>query len=80
MGNILGYPALSSSDLVLMDVDAERLRTSKLVAEQVAATLGATPTITATTDRTETVGLCHSVPLTARDLCEDIGVPLDEVR
>ncbi len=173
LGDILGYPALSSSDLVLMDIDAERLRTSKLVAEQVATTLGATPTITATTDRTEavkgadfvitmiqvggyrpstvvdfeipakyglqqtiadtlgiggimralrtipvlldlaadmergcpdalhinysnpmamncwalnrgsdikTVGLCHSVPLTARDLCEDIGVPLDEVR
>ena len=26
-----------------------------------------------------TVGLCHSVPLTAKDLCNDIGVPVDEV-
>ena len=26
-----------------------------------------------------TVGLCHSVPLTAKDLCEDIGVPVDEI-
>ena len=26
-----------------------------------------------------TVGLCHSVPLTARDLCDDIGVPFNEI-
>ena len=26
-----------------------------------------------------TVGLCHSVPLTAMDLCNDIGVPFDEI-
>ena len=26
-----------------------------------------------------TVGLCHSVPLTAKDLCNDIGVPFDEI-
>ena len=26
-----------------------------------------------------TVGLCHSVPLTAKDLCDDIGVPFDEI-
>lgn len=26
-----------------------------------------------------TVGLCHSVPLTAKDLCDDIGVPFEEV-
>jgi alpha-galactosidase len=27
----------------------------------------------------KTVGLCHSVPLTAKDLCTDIGIPLDGV-
>lgn len=27
----------------------------------------------------KTVGLCHSVPLTARDLAHDLGVPFDEV-
>ena len=26
-----------------------------------------------------TVGLCHSVPLTAKDLCSDIGVPIEEI-
>ncbi len=26
-----------------------------------------------------TVGLCHSVPLTAMDLCNDIGVPFEEI-
>ena len=26
-----------------------------------------------------TVGLCHSVPLTAKDLCDDIGVPFNEI-
>lgn len=29
--------------------------------------------------RVRTVGLCHSVPLTARALAEDVGVPADEV-
>ena len=29
--------------------------------------------------RIKTVGLCHSVPNTARELAEDIGVPLDEI-
>jgi alpha-galactosidase len=173
IGDILSYPPLASSNLVLMDIDPERLKTSMLVAEQVARALKANPTITATTDRAaavdgadfvitmiqvggyrpstvvdfeiparyglrqtiadtlgiggimravrtvpvlldlaqdmaercpdalhinysnpmamncwalnaatpiKTVGLCHSVPLTARDLCEDIGVPLDEVQ
>jgi alpha-galactosidase len=27
----------------------------------------------------ETVGLCHSIPLTARDLARDIGVPVEEI-
>jgi alpha-galactosidase len=172
LGDILGYPELSSSEIYLFDIDAARLRTSEVVAHRVARVLGATPTIVATTDRDraldgadyvitmiqvagykpgtvidfeipakyglrqtiadtlgiggimrairtvpvlldlaadmerlcpnalhinyanpmamncwglnrsskiKTVGLCHSVPLTARDLCSDIGVPFDEI-
>jgi alpha-galactosidase len=173
LGDILGYPELAGSEIVLMDIDAERLRTSEVVARKVAQTLGVNPTITATTDRKRavdgadyvismiqvggyrpstvvdfeipakyglrqtiadtlgiggimralrtvpvlldlardmeqvapnalhinyanpmamncwglnkatsitTVGLCHSVPLTAKDLCEDLGIPLEGVR
>lgn len=29
--------------------------------------------------KVRTVGLCHSVPLTAQDLCSDIGVPFSEI-
>ena len=172
LGDVLGYPTLSNSQITLFDIDAERLATSELVAHRVARALGASPSIVATTDRTRaldgadyvitmiqvagyrpgtvldfeipakyglrqtiadtlgiggimravrtvpvlldiaadmerlcpnalhinyanpmamncwglnrgskitTVGLCHSVPLTARDLCDDIGVPFDEI-
>ena len=172
LGDILGYPELSSSQISLYDIDSERLRTSEVVAQRVARALGASPKIVATTDREKaldgaqyvitmiqvagykpgtvidfeipakyglrqtiadtlgiggimrairtvpvllqlaedmdricpnavhinyanpmamncwglnrgskikTVGLCHSVPLTAQDLCRDIGVPFNEV-
>ncbi len=172
LGDVLGYPELSSSHITLFDIDAERLKTSEVVAHRVARALGASPHIVATTDRARaldgadyvitmiqvagyrpgtvldfeipakyglrqtiadtlgiggimravrtvpvlldiaadmerlcpnalhinyanpmamncwglnrgtkitTVGLCHSVPLTAKDLCEDIGVPIDEI-
>ena len=172
LGDILGYPALADSRIVLFDIDPERLQTSEIVAHRVARTLGVSPTIWSTTDRAKaldgadyvitmiqvagyrpgtvidfeipskyglrqtiadtlgiggimrairtvpvlldlaadmeqlcpnavhinyanpmamncwglnqgskitTVGLCHSVPLTARDLCSDIGVPFEEV-
>ncbi len=51
MGDILGFPELSDSTLVLYDVNAERLKTSEVVAHKVAQALGAKPTIVATTDR-----------------------------
>jgi alpha-galactosidase len=172
LGDILAFPELAGSDLVLFDIDPVRLRTSEVVARRVAASLGARPTISATTDRRaafagadyvitmiqvggykpstvidfeipakyglrqtiadtlgiggvmravrtlpvlldmaadmeelcpdalhinyanpmamncwalnratkiKTVGLCHSVQHTARDLCRDIGVDYDEV-
>jgi alpha-galactosidase len=51
LGDILSYPELSQSEIVLFDIDSERLRTSEVVAKRVAETLGANPKITATTDR-----------------------------
>jgi alpha-galactosidase len=172
LGDIFGYPELAASEITLYDIDAQRLKTSEVVAHRVARTLNVSPTIVATTDRDlaldgadyvitmiqvagykpgtvidfeipatyglrqtiadtlgiggimrglrtvpvllglaadmerlcpdamhinyanpmamncwglnrgskiRTVGLCHSVPLTAKDLCDDIGVPIDEV-
>jgi alpha-galactosidase len=49
--DILSFPELAASELALHDIDAERLRTSSIVAEKVSKALGAHPTITSTTDR-----------------------------
>lgn len=51
LGDILGFPELASSDIRLMDIDPQRLSTSEVVAHKVAEALGATPTISTTTDR-----------------------------
>lgn len=51
LGDILGFPELASSTISLFDIDAERLHTSEIVARKIASTLGANPTIEATTDR-----------------------------
>ncbi|NOK59529.1 MAG: alpha-glucosidase/alpha-galactosidase [Chloroflexi bacterium AL-W] len=51
LGDILSFPELSDSTIYLFDIDAERLRTSEIVAHKVAQTLDAHPTIVATTDR-----------------------------
>src|SRR5690606_28763680 len=53
MGDILRFPELSNSTLVLHDIDAERLRTSEIVAGKVATALDVHPTIHATLDRRE---------------------------
>ena len=53
MGDILRFPELSHSTLVLHDIDAERLRTSEIVAAKVTAALGVKPTIQATLNRRE---------------------------
>ena len=49
--DILSFPELAESEIALHDIDAERLRTSEVVAGRVAEALGAHPTITATTER-----------------------------
>lgn len=51
MGDILSFPELADSTLTLFDIDPERLRTSEIVAHRIAAALGASPVIEATTDR-----------------------------
>jgi alpha-galactosidase len=51
LGDILSFPELSGATISLMDIDAERLRTSEVVAHRVAAALEARPAIEATTDR-----------------------------
>jgi alpha-galactosidase len=51
MGDILSYPELQDVTISLHDIDEERLRTSEIVAHNIADTLGVSPTIEATTDR-----------------------------
>jgi len=51
LGDILSYPELADSTISLHDIDAERLRTSEVVAHKIAQTLGVRPTIEATLDR-----------------------------
>lgn len=53
IGDVLSFPELADSHIALMDIDAERLKTSQVVAEQVNRVLGTKATITATTDRAE---------------------------
>jgi len=51
LGDILGHDELADSEIVLHDIDAERLRTSELVARRVREAVKAPARITATTDR-----------------------------
>jgi alpha-galactosidase len=51
MGDILSFSELAEAHIALMDIDAERLRTSEIVAHKVAQALNAKPTITATLNR-----------------------------
>jgi alpha-galactosidase len=51
MGDILSFPELAGATISLFDIDAERLRTSEVVANRLARSLSVQPTIEATTDR-----------------------------
>jgi alpha-galactosidase len=51
LGDILSYPELAAATISLHDIDPERLRTTAIVAERLAAGLGVHPTIEATLDR-----------------------------
>jgi alpha-galactosidase len=51
LGDILSFPELAEASISLFDIDPERLRTSEIMARNLATTLEAHPTIEATTDR-----------------------------
>ena len=51
MGDILSWPELASSTIVLHDIDETRLRTSEIIGRKIVDTLGVPATIEATTDR-----------------------------
>ena len=51
LGDILGHEELADSEIVLHDIDAERLATSELVARRVCEALQAPARISTTTDR-----------------------------
>lgn len=51
LGDILGFPELAESHIVLHDIDEERMRTSEIVAHKVAQAVNAKPTITTSLDR-----------------------------
>ena len=55
MGDILSFPELANATISLHDIDAERLRTSEIVAHHIAKALGANPTIEATLDRRQSL-------------------------
>jgi alpha-galactosidase len=64
IGDVLSYPELAGAELALMDIDEERLRTSERVAQRIAATIGARPSITVTTDRRAAVdGADHVITM-----------------
>src|SRR5579875_1977319 len=51
LSDILSYDELAASEIVLHDIDPERLETSELVARKVAQALGAPATIESSLDR-----------------------------
>ena len=51
IGDILSYPELAGSAIVLFDIDEERLKTSEIVARKLASSVNAPATIEVTTDR-----------------------------
>jgi alpha-galactosidase len=53
LGDILAFPELADATIALQDIDAERLRTTKIVAERLAASRGAHPRIETHLDRRE---------------------------
>lgn len=53
LGDILSYPELANSEIRLMDIDAERLKTSEIMTHRLAQGLDVQPAILATTDRRE---------------------------
>jgi len=53
LGDILSFPELATSHIVLHDIDEERMRTSEIVAHKVAQAVDAQPKVTTTLNRRE---------------------------
>jgi alpha-galactosidase len=53
LGDLLSYPELGDAEIVLHDIDADRLETARRMAEWTSRALGARPTIRASLDRRE---------------------------
>jgi alpha-galactosidase len=53
LGDILSYPELRDAEIVLHDIDADRLKTAERMAAWTAGALGATPAISGSLDRRE---------------------------
>jgi alpha-galactosidase len=51
LSDIFGFPELADATIALHDIDPDRLETAEGIARQVAAQVGASPTITASADR-----------------------------
>ena len=51
LGDILAFPELAESEIVLHDIDEERLETARVLAERVGEALGARPRVTTSLDR-----------------------------
>ncbi len=51
LGDILSFPELAESQIALMDINDERLKTSEVVARKVGQAVGASPTITTHSDQ-----------------------------
>ena len=55
LGDILSFPELADSTIMLHDIDEQRLNTSGIVAQKVARALGANPKIECSLDRRESL-------------------------
>jgi len=56
LGDFLSYPELRDAEIVLHDIDGDRLATAERMARWTAEALGATPSIRGTLDRREALG------------------------
>lgn len=53
IGDVISYPELADCTIALYDIDAERLSTSRVMAEKMVSSIGAPTTVEATMDRIE---------------------------
>lgn len=64
IGDILSHPELADCELVLHDIDDDRLQTSARVAQRIADTLGVAPRVLATTDRRQALdGAAYAISM-----------------